>query len=59
MSDYNVEFRIPTINDVEELKENFDNCDWIDDFIESIKSENVETLKILTSNGNIIGIADF
>ena len=53
------EFRMPTLGDIPKLTENFNNCDWIGDYIPSIQENDVNDLRILIINGEIIGIVNF
>ena len=56
-----IQFRIPTLNDIDQLRENFLGCQWIHDNIDLITQEdpNVNNLRILIINGEIIGIVNF
>lgn len=53
------EFKIPTVDDIYQLSQYFEDCEWIDDYIEDIKSGDSGNYRILTINGEIIGIACF
>ena len=49
--------RNPTEDDIDELETNFDkNCEWVEDYIGSIRDDYVENLKIITFNGKILGV---
>ena len=56
-----IQFRIPTLNDIDQLRENFLGCQWIHDNIDLITQgdPNVNNLRILIINGEIIGIVNF
>jgi hypothetical protein len=56
---HNIEFRTPTTDDIEQMRNNFNNCEWIDDWIDDIENNIVNTLRVLVSNEIIIGIAHF
>ena len=58
-SSHNIEFRSPNINDIDELNENFEECHWLDSYIESIEHNDVDYLRILTFDNVIIGLSEF
>ena len=54
------EFRRPNVNDIGMLQNNFNNCEWLtEDYIPSIREDDVDNLRILIINGEIIGIVNF
>lgn len=53
------EFRMPILDDIDMLQHTFTNCDWIGDYIDSIQEDDVNNLRILIINGEIIGIVNF
>ena len=53
------EFRMPNLGDIDMLQNTFTNCEWIGDYIDSIQENDVNDLRILIINGEIIGIVNF
>ena len=54
------EFRRPNVNDIDMLQNNFNNCEWLtEDYIPLIREDDVDNLRILIINGEIIGIVNF